>query len=264
MGRHKKKQPAPSTPVRRAAQRKLQLDAIMRDAADAVLSEIRKMKDTQIMCDGKKVSVDELPNFVNLQEIARTFERRLKDLDSSVDALGQRLQKWRLRGVDDDPVVSRGRPRTLVASPLSSRVVAVVANRAQSHLGAEAVLAVVADRTGQPDNAVTSKHQQKTIFQRLREESGVIKGRGKFMTPVLIHATTCKSIIGKFHLNMQVVSKVLWVILGVMLWVMMNDDLSRLATMQTTLDKCVCHVRVAYKVNTSASSVSVLPKAQQI
>jgi hypothetical protein len=79
----------------------------MRDAADAVLSEIRKMKDTQIMCDGKKVSVDELPNFVNLQEIARTFERRLKDLDSSVDAaaLGQRLQKWRLRGVDDDPVV---------------------------------------------------------------------------------------------------------------------------------------------------------------
>jgi hypothetical protein len=68
-------------------------------------SFFRKMKDTQIMCDGKKVSVDELPNFVNLQEIARTFERRLKDLDSSVDALGQRLQKWRLRGVDDDPVV---------------------------------------------------------------------------------------------------------------------------------------------------------------
>jgi hypothetical protein len=143
----------------------------------------------------------------SIQEIARTFERRLKDLDSSVDALGQRLQKWRLRGVDDDPVVSRGRPRTLVASPLSSRVVAVVANRAQSHLGAEAVLAVVADRTGQPDNAVTSKHQQKTIFQRLREESGVIKGRGKFMTPVLIHATTCKSIIGKFHLNMQAAYK---------------------------------------------------------
>jgi hypothetical protein len=207
MGRHKKKQPAPSTPVRRQAQRKLQLDAIMRDAADFVLAEIRKMKDTQLMCDGKKVSVDELPNFVNLQEIARTFERRLEAVESNVDALGQRLQKWRLRGVDDDPVVSRGRPRTLVASPVSSRVVAVVANRAQSHLGAQAVLAVVADRTGQPDSAGTSKQQQKTIFQQLRQEEGVIKGRGKLMTPVLIHATTCKSILGKFHLNMQAAYK---------------------------------------------------------
>jgi hypothetical protein len=208
MGRNKKKVPAPDTPARRKALRKQQLDAIMREASDVVLSQIRKMKDSQIEVEkGKKIPVAELPTFVNLQEIARTFERRLQGLDSNVDALGQRLQKWRLRGVDDDPIVSRGRPRTLVPSPLSSRTVAVVANRAQGHLGAQAVLAVVGDRTGQPRNAGVSKQQQKTIFQRMREESGVIKGRGKYMTPVLIHATTCRSIIGKFHLNMQAAYK---------------------------------------------------------
>jgi hypothetical protein len=205
MGRNKKQVPAPDTPARRKALRKQQLDAIMREASDVVLGQIRKMKDSQIEGEGhKKISVAELPTFVNLQEIARTFERRLKDLDSSVDALGQRLQKWRLRGVEDDPIVSRGRPRTLVPSPLSSRTVAAVANRSQSHLGAEAVLAVVAHRTG---HAGTSKKQQKTVFERLRRESGVIKGRGKFTTPVLIHATTCKSILGKFHLNMQAAYK---------------------------------------------------------
>ena len=199
---------APDTPARRKAQRQLALDAVMRDAAAKVLSRIRKMKDKQILDEnGKKISVDELPNFVNLQEIARTFARRLGELDSNEDALAQRLQKWRLRGVDDDPIVSRGRPRTLVPSPLSSRTVAVVAGRAQGHLGTQAVVAMVSDRTGNPRNAGVSKKQQKTIFQKMREESGVIKGRGKFMTPVLIHATTCRSILGKFHLNMQAAYK---------------------------------------------------------
>ena len=88
-------------------------------------------------------------------------------------------------------------------SPLSSRTVAVVAGRAQGHLGTQAVIAVVGDRTRNPRNAGVSKQQQKNIFQKMREESGVIKGRGKFMTPVLIHATTCRSILGKFHMNMQ-------------------------------------------------------------
>ena len=42
----------------------------MRDAAGQVLSQIRKMKDAQILDEyGKKISVDELPNFVNLQEL---------------------------------------------------------------------------------------------------------------------------------------------------------------------------------------------------
>ena len=202
MGRRKKKQPAPSTPDRRKAQRKLQLDAILRDAADVVSREIRKMKDAQMKdAHGKKISVDELPSFVNLQEIARTFERRLKDLDSSVAALGQRLQKWRLRGVDDDPVVSRGRPRTLAPSPVSIRTVAVVANLSAGHLGSQAAMAVVNDRAGK--HAKLSKQQELTIFQRMRREGGVVKGRAKPMTPVLLHATTCKSIIGKFHDNMQ-------------------------------------------------------------
>jgi hypothetical protein len=199
MGRRTLKGAGPNTPKRQKMEKQLQRDVIMREAAEIVLSEIRTRKDAQVKDDdGKRISVTELPNLVNLQDVARKFQARLEAVGSNVDALGQRLQKWRLRGVDDDPVVSRGRPRTLVASPVSSRVVAVVANRAQSHLGAQAVLAVVADRTGQPDSAGTSKQQQKTIFQRLRQEEGVIKGRGKFMTPVLIHATTCKSILGKF------------------------------------------------------------------
>jgi hypothetical protein len=37
----------------------------------------------------------------------------------------------------------------------------------------------------------------------MRREGGLVKGRGTPMTPVLLHATTCKSIIGKFHENMQ-------------------------------------------------------------
>jgi hypothetical protein len=50
-----------------------------------------------------------------------------------------------------------------------------------------------------------TKREQLTIFQRLREEAGVIKGAAKPMTPVLLHATTCTSILGKFHTNMKAV-----------------------------------------------------------
>ena len=51
--------PAHDTPARGKALRKQQLDAIMRDASDVVLSQIRKMKDFHIVGeDGKKMSVD--------------------------------------------------------------------------------------------------------------------------------------------------------------------------------------------------------------
>ncbi len=97
----------------------------MREAAAIVLAEIRQMKDAQVIDDcGKKISATELPSLVNLQDVARKFQARLEAVGSNVDALAQRLQKWRIRGVDDDPVTLRGRPRTAAPSPLSCRVVA--------------------------------------------------------------------------------------------------------------------------------------------
>jgi hypothetical protein len=207
MGRNRKKAAGPDTPMRQKMEKQLELDVIMREAAAIVLSDIRKMKDAQVKDDGgKKISATELPNLVNLQDVARKFRARLENVGSNVDALGQRLQKWRIRGVDDDPVTLRGRPRTAVPSPLSCRVVAVVAERSKGHLGKQAALAVAEDRMDLPDKLkqeAVSKKEQLTIFRKLRQEAGVIKGVAKPMTPVLLHATTCESILGKFHLNMQ-------------------------------------------------------------
>ena len=203
MGRRKKKGAGPDTPKREKMEKQLQRDVIMREAAEIVLSEIRKLRDAQVKDDGRKrISVTELPSLVNLQDVARKFQARLEAVGSNVDALGQRLQKWRIRGVDDDPVTLRGRPRTAAPSPLSCRVVAIVAERSKGHMSKQAALAVAEDRMDQPDKAV-SKKEQLTIFQKMREEAGVIKGAAKPMTPALLHATTCKSILGKFHLNMQ-------------------------------------------------------------
>ena len=113
MGRRGKR-PAPlDTPTRQKRQKQLDQDTIMREAAAIVLAEIRKMKDAQFKDDcGKKISATELPSLVNLQDVARKFQTRLEAVGSSMDALAQRLQKWRMRGIDDDPVAPRGRPRT--------------------------------------------------------------------------------------------------------------------------------------------------------
>ena len=179
----------------------------MREAAAIVLAEIRKMKDAQVKDDGgKRISATELPSLVNLQDVARKFQAQLEAVGSTVDALVQRLQKWRIRGVDDDPVTSRGRPRSRAPSPVTSRTVAMVANRSQGHLGNQAVLAVVGDCMETRSNGANpglSKSQQMTIFQTMRQEANVIKGRAKPMTPVLLHASTSPAILGKFHLNMQ-------------------------------------------------------------
>ena len=211
MGRHSKKPEPLDTPTRQRQQRRLDLDAIMREAANEVQSSIRKLKDAQTKdVHGNRVPVSELPNFVNLQSVARQFASRVEALGSNEDALAQRLQKWRLRGIDDDPVTSRGRPRTLAPSPVSLRTVAVVANLSHGHLGTHAVMAVAGDRMGKlkkHEHAGISKKQELTIFQRMRREGGVVKGRAKPMTPVLLHATTCKSILGKFHLNMEAAYK---------------------------------------------------------
>ena len=111
MGRNKKRAAELDTPTRQKLERQLELDVIMREAAAIVLSDIRKMKDAQVKDDaGKKISATELPNLVNLQDVARKFRARLEEVGSNEDALGQRLQKWRIRGVDDDPVTLRGRP----------------------------------------------------------------------------------------------------------------------------------------------------------
>ena len=207
MGRNKKAEVPPDTPEKERQARTLQLDAIMREAAAVVLAEIRKMKDAQTKDEDRKlVSATDLPNLVNLQDVARQFRARLQAVDSNEDALGQRLQKWRLRGVDDDPVTLRGRPRTAAPSPLSCRVVALVAGRSHGHLGTQAVMAVATDRMDKPEQMkqdALTKREQLTIFQTMRQEAGVIKGAAKPMTPVLLHATTCKSILGKFHRNMQ-------------------------------------------------------------
>ena len=208
MGRNKKAAAEPDTPEKEKQARTLQLDAIMRDAAAVVLAEIRKMKDAQTKDEDRKlVSATDLPNLVNLQDVARQFRARLAAVGSNVDALGQRLQKWRLRGVDDDPVVPRGRPRERAPSPVTTRVVAIVAERSQSHLGPQAAMAVVADRLPSLQQADLSKKTLKYIFDLMRSEGGVIKGRAKLTTPVLLHATTCKAILGKFHTNMQAVYK---------------------------------------------------------
>jgi hypothetical protein len=207
MGRRKKKAAGPDTPKRKKMEKQLQLDVIMREAAAIVLAEIRKMKDAQVKDDGgKKISATELPSLVNLLDVALRFQARLEAVGSTVDALAQRLRKWRIRGVDDDPVTSRGRPRSRAPSPITSRTVAMVANRSQGHLGNQAVLAVVGDRMETPSNGANpglSKSQQMTIFQTMRQEANVIKGRAKPMTPVLLHASTSPAILGKFHQNMQ-------------------------------------------------------------
>jgi hypothetical protein len=204
MGRRKKKAAAPDTPKRKKMEKQLQLDVIMREAAAIVLAEIRKMKDAQVKDDDRKrISATELPSLVNLQDVARKFQARLEAVGSSVDALAQRLQKWRIRGVDDDPVTLRGRPRTAVPSPLSCRVVAVVAERSEGHISKQAALVVAEDRMDKLKEDAVSKKQQLTIFQMMRQIAGVIKGAAKPMTPALLHATTCKSILGKFYLNMK-------------------------------------------------------------
>lgn len=207
MGRRKKK-PAPlDTPTRQKRQKQLDQDTILRQAADVVLSEVRKMKDAQMIDEcGKKIPVTDLPQYVNLQNVARGFRVQLEGINSTEDALAQRLQKWRTRGIDDDPVAPRGRPRTRAPSPVSTRTVAMVANRAQGHLGSQAVLAVVGDRMDRPNNGANpgfSKSQQTSIFQVMRQEGDVVKGRAKPMTPVLLHASTSPAILGKFHQNMQ-------------------------------------------------------------
>ena len=131
MGRRTLKGAGPNTPKRQTMEKQLQRDVIMREAAAIVLAEIRKMKDAQTKDKHHKfVSADELPKLVNMQAIAHGFQDRLAMLSSNEDALGQRLHKWRIRGVEDDPVVPRGRPRTVVPSPLTTRTVAIVANRA--------------------------------------------------------------------------------------------------------------------------------------
>ena len=123
MGRNKKAAAEPDTPEKEKQARTLQLDAIMRDAAAVVLAEIRKMKDAQTMDGhGSKVAATDLPNLVNLQDVARQFRARLAAVGSNEDALGQRLQKWRLRGVHDDPVVPRGRCVTAHPRGAQSRI----------------------------------------------------------------------------------------------------------------------------------------------
>jgi hypothetical protein len=204
MGRHKKRVAGPDTPTREKQQRQLVLDVIMREAAAMVLSNIRKMRDAQILDEhGNKVAAKDLPDLVNLQDIARTFRTRLAVVHSNEDALGQRLQKWRNRGVDDDPVPPRGRPRTAVPSPLGSRAVALVAERSQAHLGAQAALIVAQDRMGNSRSGVSKKRSEKVIFDSMRQEAGVVKGRAKATSAAIIHATTCPSLMGKFHSNMQ-------------------------------------------------------------
>jgi hypothetical protein len=99
------------TPTRQKRQKQLDQDTIMRQAADVVLSEVRAMKDVQMKDECRKqIPVSELPQYVNLQEVARGFRAQLEEINSTEDALAQRLQKWRIRGVDDDPVTLRGRP----------------------------------------------------------------------------------------------------------------------------------------------------------
>jgi hypothetical protein len=211
MGRHSKKPEQPSTPQREKSSRKLAMDAIVREAASIVSSEIRKMKETQLLdANGKKVPVEQLPYFVNMQDVARGFSARLAALSSNVSALGKRLDSWRKRGVLDDPVPDIGRPRRNIPSPLSSRAVVMVANQSAGHLNSRAAVAVAQDRivqAGGSQNAAADRHKERNLFQRMSKEAGLVKGRGTPMNPVLLHATTCKSLQGKFHANMKAAYK---------------------------------------------------------
>jgi hypothetical protein len=141
------------------ARRQQLLDEIMREAADIVLSKIRKLKDSNDE-HHMNVPVAKLPWLVNLQEVARVFKERLEDLHSNEKALAQRLQKWKIRGIDHDPVAARGRPRSLVTSTLLAN------HQAQGHIGPKAAIAVACGKT---HNDGVSKKRQKNVFQRMSE-----------------------------------------------------------------------------------------------
>ena len=147
------------------------LDEIMHEAADIVLSKIRKSKDGNAQDEHHmNVPVAKLPWLVNLHEVARVFKERLEYLHSTERALVQRLQKWKKRGIDHDPVAARGRPRSLVTSTLLAN------HKAQGHIGPKAAIPVAC---GQTHNDGVSKKRQKNIFQRMSEESGLIEGSRK-------------------------------------------------------------------------------------
>jgi len=157
-------------PIMSKAQRQQLLDEIMREAADIVLSKIRKLKDSN---DERHMNVTDakLPwLLVNLHEVARVFKERLEYLHSNERALVRRLQKWKKRGIDHDPVAARGRPRSLVTSTLLANP------KAQGHIGPEAAVPVACGRT---HNDGVSKKRQKNVFQRMSEESGLIQGSRK-------------------------------------------------------------------------------------
>ena len=157
-------------PVISKARRQQLLDKIMREAADIVLSKIRKSKNENAQDEHQmNVPVANLPCSVSMHEVARVFKKRLEDLHSNERALCQRLQKWKKRGIDHDPVAARGRPRSVVTSTL-------LVKRAQGHNGPKAAIPVAC---GQPRNAGVSKKRQKIIFMSMSEENGLIKGSRK-------------------------------------------------------------------------------------
>jgi hypothetical protein len=153
------------------ARRQQLLDEIMQEAADIVLSKIRKLKNGNAQDEHHmNVPVANPPCLVDLREVARVFKERLEDLHSNEGALVQRLYKWKKRGIDHDPVAARGRPRSLVTST-------VIANlQAQGHIGPKAAIPVAC---GQTHYDCFFKKRQKNVFQRMSEESGLIEGSRK-------------------------------------------------------------------------------------
>jgi hypothetical protein len=154
-------------PVISMARRQQLLDGIMREAADIVLAIIKKSNDADALPVHEhqmNVPFANLPCSFNFLQIARLFKKRLQDLHSNERALSQRLHKWKKRGIDQDPVAARGRPRSggdLVKSTL-------LANRAQGHIGPKAAI-----------HAAVSKKRQKNVFQSMSEEISFIEGCGR-------------------------------------------------------------------------------------
>jgi hypothetical protein len=153
------------------ARRQQLLDGIMREAADIVLAIIKKKSNaTHALHEHQmNVHVANLPCSVNFLRIARVFKKRLEDLHSNERALSQRLQKWKKRGIDHDPVAARGRPRSLIICTL-------LVNRALGHIGPKDAIRHIPVACDQPHNAAVSKKRQKNVFRSMSEESGLIEG----------------------------------------------------------------------------------------
>jgi hypothetical protein len=147
------------------ARRQQLLDEIMREAADIVLAITKKSNNADALHEHQmNVPVANLPCSVSFLQIARLFKKRLQDIHSNEWALSQRLHKWKKRGIDQDPVAARGRPRS--GGDLDKST--LLANWAQGHIGPKAAI-----------HAAVSKKRQKNVFQSMSEESSLIEGCGK-------------------------------------------------------------------------------------